>query len=288
MVCKGCFLTALGEIKCFIELAVQNKLSSSDSGIPVADNKGREPPKHKLSESVRDDVKKHIQSFPEYESHYSRKTKTKKYLPSHLNHTKMYEIYKTGSAIPRFSAKDMGKNKTVLEEHQTSAEDEYEKKREEKDKAKVNPSYKVFSFDLQQCLPFPYLNTSVSFYKRQLRVFNLTSHDCATKEVKCFMWHEGIANRGANNIASCLVKLTDNLPRDVKHAVFYSDTCPGKNLNSHVAVMFSCALQRITILQYIGHEFMVPGHTHLECDYDHSAIERQRKKTPVEIAHPRD
>ncbi|KAJ8898357.1 hypothetical protein PR048_003717 [Dryococelus australis] len=44
----------------------------------------------------------------------------------------------------------------------------------------------------------------------------------------------------------------------------------------------------IQIFSTLTHKFMVPGHTHYKCDYDHSAIERQKKKTPVEIAHPRD
>ncbi|KAJ8885138.1 hypothetical protein PR048_011334 [Dryococelus australis] len=81
-----------GETKCFIELAVQNKLSSSDSGIPVAMKREREPPKHKWSESVRDAAKKHMRSFLAYESHYTRKTTAKKYLPSHLNLTNIYEL----------------------------------------------------------------------------------------------------------------------------------------------------------------------------------------------------
>ncbi|KAJ8885139.1 hypothetical protein PR048_011335 [Dryococelus australis] len=125
----------------------------------------------------------------------------------------------------------MANNKTDFEEHQTSADDVYEKKREDHDKAKVNPSYQVFSFDLQQCLP-------------------------------------------------CLY---------VKHAMFYSDTCPGQNRNTYVAVMFSCALHRNTNLQYINPKLMVPGHTHLECDYDHSATGKQKKKrTSVEIVHHRE
>ncbi|KAJ8885020.1 hypothetical protein PR048_011216 [Dryococelus australis] len=196
-VCKGCFQTALCATKCFIELAMQNELSSSDSGIPVSDNREREPRKYKWSESVRDDVK-HIQSF--------------------------------------------------------LANDITPGKRQPKNICNL----------------------------RQLWV-SLTAHDCATKEVKCFMWHEGIANHGANDIASCLLKLSDNLPKDVKHAVFYSDTYPGQNRNFYVAVMFSWALQRNTNLQYIDHKFVVPGHTHLECDYFHSAIERENRRLRLRL-----
>jgi len=38
----------------------------------------------------------------------------------------------------------------------------------------------------------------------------------------------------------------------------------------------------------INHKFLVPGHTHMECDVDHSLIEKQKKKIQVPIFHPHD
>jgi hypothetical protein len=36
------------------------------------------------------------------------------------------------------------------------------------------------------------------------------------------------------------------------------------------------ALQNSETLQTIDHKFLVPGHTHMECDADHSIIERKK------------
>lgn len=36
------------------------------------------------------------------------------------------------------------------------------------------------------------------------------------------------------------------------------------------------------------HKFLIPGHTHLECDVDHAVIERAKKRCKFAINHPRD
>lgn len=41
-------------------------------------------------------------------------------------------------------------------------------------------------------------------------------------------------------------------------------------------------------LEIIDHKFLTPGHTHMECDTDHSIIEKKRKKYNHPIEHPRD
>ncbi|CAH2100834.1 unnamed protein product [Euphydryas editha] len=68
------------------------------------------------------------------------------------------------------------------------------------------PSHQgILSFslcDLQQCLATPYLNTSVEFNKRKLWTFNFTVRNRNTGKTSCFMWHEAIAQRGADEIAS--------------------------------------------------------------------------------------
>lgn len=164
----------------------------------------------------------------------------------------------------------------------------FEQKRVDKENARQNNDMGAFAFDLQQCLPTPFLRNSVSFYKRQLWTFNLTIHDLKTNDSGCFMWHEGIARRGGNEIASCVFKHLQSLPSSVTKITFYSDSCSGQNKNSFVSAMFLLFIKENPSLEYIGHTFLEPVHTHLECDSDHALIERKKKKSNVEISVPRD
>lgn len=74
----------------------------------------------------------------------------------------------------------------------------------------------------------------------------------------------------------------------VKTEILYSDTCEGQNKNLHVACMFTYLLQVKPSLTEIHQKFLVPGHTRIECDADHSVIETQKKKANLTIFHPYD
>lgn len=322
-ICKNCFITTFGETNAFINQILVSR-QYSVSTIINRDERGRATPKNKWSEEILNEVVTHIQSFPAYESHYCRQTTSKKYLQSDLTLTKMYELYKENRENPvsatiyakKFHelklsfkkpqkdtcykcdllkikiscANDEEKESLVLEqkEHHIAAEEAYQSKAKDKQIGRTDTSYAVFAFDLQQCLPTPYLKTSVSFYKRQLWTYNLTVHNLATNQSTCYIWDESVSGRGGNDIASCLYRHIMDLPPTVKNVCFYSDTCGGQNKNSHVAAMFMAVLKEKTTLQCIDHKFLVSGHSHMECDIDHSTIEKAKKKTTMKINHPYD
>ncbi|KAL4708255.1 hypothetical protein ACJJTC_002338 [Scirpophaga incertulas] len=179
-----------------------------------------------------------------------------------------------------------------LNQHQEDYESAYNEKRLDKMIAKSNSETCVIAFDLQQCLPTPMLSTQSAFYKRQLWVFNLTIHDFETDNAYCYMWPESSGGRGANQIASCLydfiiVRLPLLHPTS-KHLIMYSDSCSGQNKNSIVTTALMIALKDSAQLSTINHKFLIPGHTHMEVDSDHALIEKAKKRTSMNIHHPRD
>lgn len=113
-------------------------------------------------------------------------------------------------------------------------------------------------------------------------------HDNASGASTNYMWHEAIAGRGANEIASCLYDHILKMPNTVHEIVYYSDSCQGQNKNSHVIAMFLKAISEVEHLTKIDHKLLEVGHTHMECDVDHSLIEKKKKSRDIPIYHPHD
>jgi len=175
------------------------------------------------------------------------------------------------------------------QDHINMVELAYNSKKEDKVLLTTTPSLKVIVFDLQQCLPTPDLKTNIVFYKRQLWTYNETIRDLSKNESYCYMWHEAIARRGSIEVASILYKfIQGKIDNNITHLITYSDTCSGQNRNINVALMFMFALQNHPSLQIVDQKLLVPGHTHLECDSDHSRIERCKKQSESTISIPND
>lgn len=73
---------------------VRNALKKTTStGVALPEKRGKRIPFNKISEDVIKNIKANINSYPAYESHYSRERTAKKYLGSDLNISKMYNLY---------------------------------------------------------------------------------------------------------------------------------------------------------------------------------------------------
>jgi len=85
----------------FIKGAISNgRLSRAlqamqkEGGTPHSDQRGRHEPSNKTSEASIRVVKEHIEMFPRYRSHYSRKANPhREYLSPDLSLTKLYSLY---------------------------------------------------------------------------------------------------------------------------------------------------------------------------------------------------
>nr|CAI5864994.1 unnamed protein product [Callosobruchus analis] len=67
--------------------------------------------------------------------------------------------------------------KKETDSHHADADDACLKKDADKSLAKQATDTKCYTFDFQQCLPTPFVSSSVSFYKRQSSTCNLSFHD---------------------------------------------------------------------------------------------------------------
>lgn len=80
-----------------------------------------------------------------------------------------------------------------------------------KGNARENTSFIVACFDLQAVMPFPRGNTSLFYYKSKVNCYNFTITNILNGETKCYFWHQGEGNRGANEIASCIFQYLEDL-----------------------------------------------------------------------------
>ncbi len=303
-VCKLFFLDTLGINTQIVKTAM---LKVSSAGTVGFDNRNKG--KNRLPDSIRNDVREHIRQFPTVEAHYCRKDSTKQYLPDGLKRPEMYRMYKEECLQQnKDCAKPWLYNKTLkldfnlgffkpkkdqcdqcLKYDKLTAAEQQELKeeidhhmlrkrlsREAKENAKKeaianSQSVCAACFDLQKVLTTPKSMSSQLYYLRKLATYNLTVFDMASKAGNCYMWHEGIAKRGATNIASCLYKfLCDH--SDVKEFKFFTDNCGGQNKNKTMVAMYIHVARTMNVK--ITHYFLERGHTQNEGDSVHAAIER--------------
>ncbi|KAJ8895438.1 hypothetical protein PR048_000770 [Dryococelus australis] len=191
---------------------------------------------HAIPHKVKDIVGVHVDSIPKIESHYLRKQSKRHYLEGDLSYSKMYRLI-------------MDKEKSL----------------------EANSKMVCAVFDMQKFLQTPMSEVSVFYYKRKLNVYNLTIYDMASKDGNCYMLYETIANRGANEVASCLLDFI------AKHKE------KGKK-KTILAVRIEIDLYFLTTFSAfkhykidISHKFLEKGHTQNEGDCIYSLIERREK-----------
>lgn len=89
-------------------------------------------------------------------------------------------------------------------------------------------------------------------------------------------WTEAEAHRGANDIATCVVKFLEEVDQkgEYESVILYSDTCGGQNRNRILITAIPSFLAQSTNIRRVEQKFLESGHSQMECDSMHSAIER--------------
>ncbi|VEN44475.1 unnamed protein product [Callosobruchus maculatus] len=85
----------------------------------------------------------------------------------------------------------------------------------------------ALSFDFMQNLPLPHIPVQDIFYLRQLWVNCFGIKNLKTNKTVFYVFHEGVANKGSNEICSMLLHYIDNfLDGNVQELFLFSDNCP--------------------------------------------------------------
>ena len=158
-----------------------------------------------------------------------------------------------------------------------------EQKEIDKKQAQTNSKFYVATFDLQAVLTTPCCLVSQLYYARKLCCYNLTIYSLGDKRVSCHLWDETQGKRGSCEIATCLHKNTQSICSSgpIEDVTYYSDTCGGQNRNQFVAASYLYTVSKIPQLKTLNHKFLQSGHSQMECDSVHSAIESAKKNTSV-------
>lgn len=311
-VCRGMFVHTLSISTKRVDTALKKVRSDS-----VVDKRGKKQGAHnKISQQKTEEVVNQINKIPKYTSHYRRERSDAEYLPPGLTLQEMYEVYKAEAVEPVsfstyrriflkkfnlkfkhlkkdtcnkcdiFAAKIAGvsseTDKQPLKEdhkrHIDMAEEAQHLMKNDMKRAKDDDSIECLSFDMEKTLPLPRIPTNIMFYKRQLWLYNCGIHGGKNNKGYCYVWTEGTAGRGAQEVGSCLLfHIQNNIPGKIEELVLWSDSCGGQNRNIKLTLMLKSALDAHSSLKRIRLRFLVSGHSFLANDSDFSDIESALK-----------
>ncbi|CAG9771476.1 unnamed protein product [Ceutorhynchus assimilis] len=313
VVCRELFIKTLGISPCRVNTA----LKKFHGAAPLTDQRGvNQGGKNKIPEHKVDEIISQIDKIPKYISHYSRKKTDAKFLPPDVTVTKMYEMYTRECQQPvsitkykqifysKFNLrtkelkkdtcnkcdslkmkieneKNDEKKRELTEQHKQhldEAENAQALRREDFRTAKEMDDYECLTFDMEKTLPLPRIPTNIVFYKRQLWIYNTGVHSGKDDRGYCYVWAEGDAGRGAQEVGSCLIKhVQNNLKPEVEHLILWSDSCGGQNRNIKLTLILKYILHSSQHLEDITLKFLCSGHSFLPNDSDFGDIESALK-----------
>nr|CAI5837459.1 unnamed protein product [Callosobruchus analis] len=144
--------------------------------------------------------------------------------------------------------------------------------------ANTNPLLETLTYDMEKVLGLPKLPTNIVYYKRQLNIYNEGIHSGSNNTPYCFLWREGVAGRGAQEVGSCLKKfIVVHLKKGVENLTLWSDSCGGQNRNIKIVLMLKAVLMDHPTLKTIYLKYLESGHSFLPNDTDFGQIERALK-----------
>ncbi|XP_052131286.1 uncharacterized protein LOC113216806 isoform X3 [Frankliniella occidentalis] len=143
-----------------------------------------------------------------------------------------------------------------------------------------NEAICVATCDLEKVFLCPKGENSEFYYKSKLSLYNFTIFVSGEQKGLCYVWDQTEARRGSAEISSCLWSfLKMKSEQGVKEFRFYSDNCSAQNKNRFLFSMYIMASIRLNVR--IVHRYLETGHTHMEVDSVHAAIQNSLKNKEI-------
>ena len=167
--------------------------------------------------------------------------------------------------------------------HKKRAECFYTHKKKAKIQARKNKKKEAFCIAFAKNVFLPQIATNDVYYKRQLSMYSFNVHVLATGESIFYVYHEGIAKKGPNKVASFLFYFIMNyLGEEVQELEIFCDSAGGQNKNYTIfRFIHYITNNQIHGLTDINITFLIRGHSYLECDKN---VGLWNIKAPMEIA----
>lgn len=141
-------------------------------------------------------------------------------------------------------------------------------------------STEILIFELQQPQEMPSVPIDESYDWKPLWFFNLCVFDEKSKKAHMYVWDEAVAEKGPEQIASCLFKhIYTIVPKTAKKVILYSKST-GLYQNMQISLMLKkiCDYQNKKDLITIEQRFFMKGHDSNDCGRCFENIDKQKRK----------
>ena len=136
------------------------------------------------------------------------------------------------------------------------------------------------SLDLQKVRMLPEIGgVKSAVFTQRICAYNESFSPLGKKTGKsvAILWHQGVAGRNDEDIASCFDRyLTHSIDRDVKHVVLWMDNCGPQNKNwTLFPAMVAIVNDPANHVESITFKYFEPGHTFMSADSFHHLVEKE-------------
>lgn len=312
VVCKKAFISIYG----ISEGRVRRLCNLQAQSLTPRDKRGKHPKANTTPPEVLKKIHDHILSFPRKQTHYSGRNI--QYLDARLDIKTMFLLFKSKypnlnvkyqfyaqyfkdnfslrfgrpqvdtcitceELTVKIKSPQLGDHakraaEAELSVHKRRAKKFHNKISEIRQLCQTRDDVAALTFDFMQNLPLPHIPIQEIFYLRQLWVNCFGIKNLKTNNTVFYVFHEGVANKGSNEICSMLLHYIDHfLEENIQELFLFSDNCPGQNKN-HTVIRFLMALTDTQRFRKIKHYFPVRGHSFLPNDQDFGVAKRKIKK----------